>query len=678
MLFVSADSKPTTQSSISNEKKGIVKVQAIQPASPKLVVPIAPPVPAYLKAIGIPEAWATLSRNVTSTIAIVDTGVDFNNPELKPYLLEGKNLVDERKTAQDDNGHGTAVTGIITAIATVGEMSPNDGRWKGYILPVKALDQFGSGDEEKLTQGIRYAVDQGADIIVLSLGLRRDAPSLREAVAYAEEAGVLLIAASGNDAAVFGAKAAVQYPAAYPTVVAVAGSDGLEPIAQSTSGSENDISAMWKVQTLTINGGSIEMEGTSMAAPQVAATAAMLMAIHPDWEPVHIREALRRSAQHSGKESWNPSMGYGLISASRAIQADEIIDWREPNHTKAAASVFPLGKEVTGRWKNASDTDWYTFEAPYSGIYEVAGNEVRLSLYDGKGTIAPLRSATEVQGGVAVKQWPVAKGRYWLQVQSSSTAKQITNFYRLESVFTMNPDAKEPNNSAAAASTLPPRSQTWTGTFHTRGDVDWFVVKLPKPGMIRLTVTPDTTRIDPQIGFQPAGGTEIVIDDRGDGGVEQWTMSDAKAGRYFIRISNAVSSNPMPVIGTYTATLEYITEKEDSYEPNESPLTSTPLSINKVYNALIHTAKDQDWYRFTLTKKQKVKLTISNIPNAMAIHVELRNKKLQTLEKWKSDKGQKSLLGERELEPGTYYVKITADGYNRNQYYGLRLQLVNN
>ncbi|WP_182303081.1 S8 family serine peptidase [Cohnella cholangitidis] len=655
------------------EKKSPVIAQAIQPSPSKLVVPLAaPPTPAFLKAIGIPEAWAYLSRDVTSTIAIVDTGVDFNHPDLKPYLLEGKNLVNGRKTAQDDNGHGTAVAGIIAAVAKAGELSPGLGRWKGSLLPIKALDQFGSGNEEKLTEGIRYAVDQGADIIVLSLGLRRDAPGLREAVAYAEEKGVLLVAASGNDAAVFGAKAAVQYPAAYSTVLAVAGSEGTEPTDQSTSGPENDVSAMWRVQTLTINGGGIEMEGTSMGAPQVAATAAMLKAVHPEWTPLRLRETLRRTAQHSGTEIWNPSMGYGLVSAIRALQADSTIDWREPNNTKAQASEFPLGKEVTGNWKNGSDTDWYTFEAPYSGLYDVEGDGVRLSLYDEQGTVEPRRAVAD-----ETMSWTLNKGRYWLQVSSSASAFQSTNGYRLESAFSMNPDAREPNNSAAAASTLPSRSQKWTGTFHTRGDVDWFVVKLPKPGMIKLSITPDTTRIDPQIKIQSSRGTEIIVDERGDGGNEQWTMSDAKAGTYYIRISNAVSSNPMAVIGTYTASLEYITEKEDLYEPNENPLTSTPLSPDKVYNGLIHTTKDQDWYRFTLTKKQKVKLSIGNIPDTMAIRVELRNKKLQSLEKWSNGEGQKSLLGEKELLPGTYYVKVTADKYNRNQYYGLQLRLAN-
>ncbi|TFE28981.1 S8 family serine peptidase [Cohnella luojiensis] len=641
--------------------------------SSSLAAPVNSSAPAFLKAIGIPEAWSMINRDVTATIAIVDTGVDYNNPELKPYLLEGKNLINARMTAQDDNGHGTAVAGIMVAIAKAGNSSSGLGRWKGRFLPVKALDEFGSGNEEKLTQGIRYAVEQGANIIVLSLGLRRDAVGLRGAVEYAESNGVLLVAASGNDAAVFGDKAAVQYPAAYPTVLAVAGSEGVKPISQSTSGPENDVSAAWRVNTMAVGGGSIEMEGTSMGAPQVAATAAMIMAVHPEWKPARIRETLRRTAITNETMGWSMGMGYGFLSASKAIQADSTIDWREPNDTSSSARVFPLGKEVAGNWASLSDNDWFAFDAPYDGVYSISGNAARLFLYGEEGLIQP-RSANLLPAGT-IKQWVLKKGQYSMLALRPLNTTPVADNYRFVSEFTLSPDAREPNDSAASAFTLPARSQRWFGTFHKRGDVDWMVMTLPKPGIVRFSVSADTTRIDPELWVQPAGGTAIIVDDRGDGGNEQWILNNARAGKYYFRISNAVSSNPEAVIGTYAASLEYITQKEDFYEPNESPLTATPLSPDKVYNGLIHANKDQDWYRFTISKKQLVKLSVGHIPSSMTIRFELRDRKLQTLQKWNNEDGRKTLLGEKLLWPGTYYVKITADRANRNQYYGLRLQL---
>ncbi|BBI36209.1 S8 family serine peptidase [Cohnella abietis] len=659
---------------ITSEVRLALYTQAIEPAPTSLSALIGPPAPEFLKEIGIPEAWAMINSDVLSTIAIIDTGVDYTNPELKPYLLEGKNLINGNKSAQDDNGHGTAVAGVIAAVAKAGEASPSQGRWKGKILPIKALDQFGLGDEDKLTKGIRYAVDQDADIIVLSLGLRRDAPSLRDAVAYAENKGVLLIAASGNDAAVFGNRAAVQYPAAYPTVLAVAGSEGTKPTPQSTSGSENDVSASWRIQTIAIGGRIIEMEGTSMGAPQVAATAALVKAIHTEWSPVEVREVIRRTALNKGVKSWNINIGYGFLSANKAVQADSTIDWRGPNDSRGKASTFPLGKEIIGDWGTPSGKYWYVVEAPYDGVFSISGNPSRLSLYSADKIIEP-KSGPIITKGV-IKQWEVKKGRYWLLAQPPEEGIGDTGSYRLVSQFVMSPDSKEPNDSAASAFTLPPRSQQWTGNFHKRGDVDWVSVTLPKPGILKLKVSTDTTRIDPELWVQAAGGTATIIDEHGDGGTEQWVLKQAKAGKYYFRISNAVSANPEPVIGTYTVNMEYITEKEDLFEPNDSPLTATPLLPDKAYNALINTDKDQDWYRIVLTKKQIVRLSIDPIPKDMAINVELRNKKLQTLDKWNNKEGQKTLLGEKVLLPGTYYVKVTGAPYDRNHFYGLKVKLL--
>ncbi|QTH42360.1 S8 family serine peptidase [Cohnella sp. LGH] len=637
---------------------------------------LAPPLPEFIRTIGIEDAWALLDKDVTATIAIIDTGIDFNRPELKPYLLPGINLVNTRKSAQDDNGHGTAVAGIIAAAAQAGEASPARGRWKGKLMPIKALDQFGAGNEEKLTQGIRHAVNQGADIIVMSLGLRRDAQSLREAVAYAESRGVLLVAASGNDAAIFGDKAAVQYPAAYPSVISVAGIDNKRTVAGSTSGPENDIGAAWNVQTMAIGGGEIEMEGTSMAAPQVAIVAALLRAAHPEWEPLRIRETLRRTATPLNVlKPWTPNTGYGLLSASKALQADETIDWREPNNMRSQAAVLPLGKEVFGSWDGKADADWFVFEAKYDGVFILSGDSGRFTLYDANGKLIKSISS-EPASKDKLMQWPVKAGRNWLLAQMPENSKEETQNYRLVSGFAMLPDANEPNDTSASAATLPARSQKWNGSFHSRGDVDWFVVTLPKPGSLKLTLTPDTTRIDPELRIYPAGGKMILVDERGDGGIEYGTINNAKAGKYYFRISNAVSSNPEAVIGTYAVSLEYITEKEDLYEPNESALASTPLVLGKTYNALIQSDKDEDWYRFELAKDAKVKLDVTNIPSSLAVNVELRDKKLQRLGKWTGGKEQKTTGGEIKLSPGTYYVQMTADGYDRSQYYGLKIQTV--
>lgn len=652
-----------------NEVQAALFAQAIETVQTNSAVP------AFLKTTGFLEAWALLKKDVTATIAIIDTGVDFNSPELKSYLLPGKNLINDRKPPQDDNGHGTAVAGIIAAVAKAGG-GISQAKWKGLILPVKALDHDGAGDEGKLTQAIRYSVDQGANIIVLSLGLRRDAPDLRAAVSYAESKGVLLVAASGNDAAIFGEKAEVQYPAAYPSVLSVAGSNGNHPVSQSTSGSENDISAAWKVQTLAIGGGTVETVGTSMGAPQVAAAAAMLMAVYPDWKPLRIRETLRRSAQRNAATSWDEQLGYGFVAVNKALQASLQMDWREPNNTRNSPSVFPLGKEVSGSWGSSADLDWYTIDIPYDGIFTLSGDNMNTSLHGNEGQIEPrakppLLSTTH-------SQWEVKKGRYWLEASSAEATPLTTKSYRIVSQFIMAPDIREPNDSAATALTLPARSQKWTGSFHKQGDEDWFAVTLPSAGTLKITLTTDTTRIDPKLWVQPAGGAAVIVDEGGDGISEKWSLKAAKTGKYFLRVTNAVSSNPEAVIGTYAASLEYITEKDDAFEPNNGALTSTPFSPDKVYYGLMNTNKDQDWYRITLKREQKVKLSLGFSSHSSVFHVELRNKKLQTLKKWNTESKQQALFREVTLLPGVYYINVTSDKAIKNQGYGIRVKYINN
>ncbi|MFC5531060.1 S8 family serine peptidase [Cohnella yongneupensis] len=643
----------------------LVEVQALEAAS-------ATGTAAFLKDSGFIEAWSAISADVTTTIAVVDTGVDFNHPGLKPFLLPGKNLVNTNRQPQDDNGHGTAVAGIIAAVASAGEASGKV-KWKGRILPIKALDQNGSGDESKLTQAINYAVAQGADIIVLSLGLRRDAPKLREAVAEAESKGVLLVAASGNDAATLGSKAAVQYPAAYASVLAVSGSEVLKPVSQSTSGPEIDLSASWSVDTLAIGGGRATMVGSSMGAPQVAAAAAMLMAAHPDWKPVQVREALRGAALKSGSADWNANIGYGFLSANNAVRMVSVADWREPNDARDQASTFPLGKEVAGAWSSQSDVDWYTIDIPYGGTLTISKDTAQFSLFGGNPSSVELDQSDDATPGVV--QWLVPKGRYWLKVSKAASGKiGLYPGYRLTSGFEMNADAREPNDSATTAFTLPPRTQQWTGTFHQRNDEDWTTVNVPKDGELALSATTDTARIDLALMIQPAGGAMTIVDERGDGGSEQLIIKQAKAGKYYIRITNAVSANPEPVIGTYTASLEYITQYEDPYEPNNSPVTATPLSYGERYEGLVNPDDDVDWYRFTLSERKKIQLSFGGIADGTVVTVALRDRKQQTLNTWRNAKDNDSLAGERVLEPGTYYMSIEADRAEPNQAYHFIMQ----
>lgn len=663
---------------IRQQKKGSVEVARSAAAhSPIAIAALANAT--FIQTTGLADAWKLLRRDVVGTIAIVDTGVDLKNAALAPYLTDGVNLLDEGEPPQDDNGHGTAVAGVIAAAAEAAKGQETSAAWKMKLMPIKALDDKGEGDEEHLSGSIRYAIEHGADIVVLSLGLRRDAPDMRSVVALAEQKGVLLVAATGNDAAEFGEQAAVQYPAAYPTVLAVAGAEGGEGQINSTGGPEVDLAASWRVETLALGGGRLSMEGTSMAAPQVAAAVALLRAAHPDWKPALLRETLRRSAEDIGIAGRDDATGYGLLRADRALSAGPNADWREPNGAQSSASPFPPGTEVYAAWSGSKDTDWYEVSVPYEGLltvrmqtnlFDIGATGVKLSLYR-PGAVKPI--AAGATGGTM--SWKLGKGKYYLRADGSSKSASLP--YRLTSGFRMAPDRTEPGSSSDTAYAIEPRTQEWTGTFDREDDQDWTVVKLPQAGSLKITVETDTTRIDPAIAVQRSGQSPVWTDESGDGLPETASVKNAQAGRYYIGVRNAAAGATPPVIGTYKVRLEYTTTYADLGEPNDGPLTAAALveGAGGTLKGLIAGDKDQDWFRFKTSGGGRFEWKLTGIPDGSVFQLAIYDKELKPVGKWSNKDGASEVDVRQKLQAGTYYARITADRADRSAYY--RISVMN-
>lgn len=172
-----------------------------------------------LPAIETNQGWDLSRGSKDVIVGVVDTGVDINHPDLHGQLLDGYNVINPDSDPDDDVGHGTHVAGIIGAI-----VNNNEGiagiSWYNQVLPVKALDKSGSGTTYSVAEGIIWAVDNGAKVINMSLGNYADSQFLHDAVKYAYDKDVVLVAASGNDNT-----ERPGYPAAYPEVIAVAATD---------------------------------------------------------------------------------------------------------------------------------------------------------------------------------------------------------------------------------------------------------------------------------------------------------------------------------------------------------------------------------------------------------------------------------------------------------------------
>ncbi len=274
--------------------------------------------------IGAPQAWQeTKGENIL--IAVLDTGVDFGHDDLSAKLRDDldRDFVNETHTAQDDHGHGTHVTGIAAA-ATNNEEGIVGLGWETEILPLKVLDSQGRGALSDAAQAIYYATNMGAEVINMSFATDpdyhlqcSDVPILVEALAYAYEHGVVVVAAAGND----GQDAHNVVPANCPYVLAVAATKSDDDIASfSNYGAEIDLAAPGvSIYSTYHNNRYSYKSGTSMAAPFVSGLAALLRNKYSDYTPDHVAAAMQENALDLGDASWDPIYGAGRIDVGAAI-----------------------------------------------------------------------------------------------------------------------------------------------------------------------------------------------------------------------------------------------------------------------------------------------------------------------------------------------------------------------
>ena len=258
----------------------------------------------------------------TVTVAVLDTGVA-TNPQLTPYLVPGQNFSSSdpgNPTDTIDNDfHGTHVAGTIGAAAGVtGIQGVADGV---RIMPVKVLDDTGSGTTAAIASGIIWAADHGADVINMSLGGDED-PAVDSAIDYARSQNVVVVAAVGNSG---DAGNPVMYPGASPGVIGVAATDinDVRP-SFSESGPQVDVAApgvdvasLYLASTTQVAVAS----GTSMATPHVAATAALVKAVDRAFTPDQVQNIVQGAVVDLGAPGRDDLYGYGRIDALGAVDA---------------------------------------------------------------------------------------------------------------------------------------------------------------------------------------------------------------------------------------------------------------------------------------------------------------------------------------------------------------------
>ena len=278
-----------------------------------------PPQPEQVLPWGVNEIDAELSwSDSTGTgvkVAIVDTGIDTDHPDLVANIGGGTNIINPRKHYKDDNGHGTHVAGIVAAVDnTIGVIGVAK---EASLYGVKVLDRKGLGWLSDVMAGLEWCVDNGMDVVNMSLGLSSDSSIFHETITAVYNAGITQVAAAGN----YGEP--VDYPAAYAETIAVSATDALNNVVSwSNYGPEIDIAAPGEGIFSTYKDSTYKtLDGTSMATPHVAGTVALMLENQPDYTPDDILDILTATADDLGFPA--DKQGAGLVDAEEAAFVTE-------------------------------------------------------------------------------------------------------------------------------------------------------------------------------------------------------------------------------------------------------------------------------------------------------------------------------------------------------------------
>ena len=323
-----------------------------------------------LFAIGADHVWTTTTGQGV-IVAVVDSGSG-PHPDLAENLLPGRSIIGTVESQDgkdiDASGHGTHVAGIIAAVANNGiggsGVAPN-----AKILPIQVLDQAGQGDARDVAAGVRFAADNGARVINLSLGGATESSSLTQAITYANDKGVLVVAAAGNG----GAADKPKWPASLDLTLAVTAVDQANNATSfDQRGDYIDLSAPGANIVSTAKGDYVTLSGTSMAAGFVAGAAALLFAAEPRVTNAQVRDILLRTATDIGEPGRDVTFGAGLINMVAALA--ELQRMYPPIAAPQLAAVGHVGETLVANLELISDVNgvkWFRCDSVGPAAIEI-------------------------------------------------------------------------------------------------------------------------------------------------------------------------------------------------------------------------------------------------------------------------------------------------------------------
>ena len=324
------------------------------------------------------RAWEITTGNNDVIIAILDTGIELNHPDLQSGLIGGYDFVNNDTNANDGNMHGTACASIAAG-RTNNLIGVSGVCWDCSLMPVKVLSNDGYGDYDDIINGVVWASDNGAQVISMSLGGGGYVSSFDNAIDYATDNGTIVISASGND------NGSISYPAAYDNSMAIG---AMSPCNERKSPSSCDGENYWgsnygngldlvapgvRIHSATLGGYMSNMNGTSSACPHAAGVAGLIYSVAPGMPPEEVRLAMQINSVDIGSVGYDNQTGYGRLNAYNAVsnlaeQPDVQIDIDNFNLEMSANDSAIESFVITNTLAGEADLEYSISESEYKWI----------------------------------------------------------------------------------------------------------------------------------------------------------------------------------------------------------------------------------------------------------------------------------------------------------------------